>query len=62
MVGFKINTPQINNKKESLKKVNRERFEFIMDAERDKKIIEHLNNQPNKAEYIRQLILKDINK
>lgn len=54
---FEIKT---NFVKQKPKVVNRVRFEFIMDAEKDKKIIERLNNQPNKADYIRKLIKKDI--
>lgn len=54
---FEIKT---NFVKQKPKVVNRVRFEFIMDAEKDKKIIERLNKQSNKADYIRKLIKKDI--
>ena len=38
------------------------RFEFVMEKITDKKIIEWLEKQPNKAMYIRNLILQDIKK
>ena len=46
----------------NIKPVNRVRFEFVMDAVRDKAIVDKLSKQSNKAEYIRGLILKDIKK
>lgn len=41
-------------------KGTRVRFELIFDSIRDWELIEYLNKQPNKAEYIRQLIREDI--
>ncbi len=41
-------------------KNNRRRFEFIMDEISDKDIIEMLDSQANKADYIRRLIRADI--
>ena len=38
------------------------RFEFVMDKFTDRKIIEWLDKQPNKAMYIRNLIEKDMKK
>lgn len=40
-------------------KGTRVRLEITMDSVTDKKIIDKLNKQKNKAEYIRQLILRD---
>ena len=40
----------------------KKRFEFVMDEFTDKKIIEWLEKQPNKAMYIRNLITQDIKK
>lgn len=40
----------------------KKRFEFQMDEFTDKKIIEWLNKIPNKGQYIRDLILKDLKK
>ena len=58
-MGFEIKT---NFVKEKPKKVGRVRFEFIMDSDRDAKIIDRLNKQSNKADYIRRLITEDIKK
>lgn len=43
-------------------KTTRKRFELIFDVLRDRELIAHLEKQPNKAEYIRGLIKKDIKK
>ena len=53
-VGFNIGAPQ--EKKYPM----RYRFEFIMDYQRDKELIEHLEKQSNRGDYIRQLIAKDL--
>lgn len=42
--------------------MEKKRFEFVMDKITDKKIIEWLEKQPNKGQYIRNLILQDIKK
>ena len=43
-------------------KTTRKRFEIVLDVLRDKKIIEHLEKQPNKSEYVRNLIREDLKK
>ena len=58
-MGFEIKTGFV---KEKPKKVGRVRFEFIMDSDRDGEVIKKLNEQSNKADYIRRLIQEDINK
>lgn len=42
------------------KTTDRYRFEISLDPMKDKEIIEKLEEQPNKSEYIRQLIRVDI--
>lgn len=41
---------------------DRVRFEMTFDSVVDKDVINKLNQQPNKADYIRELIRKDIKK
>lgn len=60
MIGFEIKTPYGKNAKP--KKTSRYRFEFIMDEFRDKDLIEKLESQKNKADYIRKLIQEDIDR
>lgn len=57
MIGFEIKTPTQTKKPKV--KPTRYRFEFIMDVERDKELIERLESQPNKADYLRNLIRRD---
>lgn len=42
------------------KTTDRERFEIALDPIADKDIVEHLNRQPNKSDYVRRLIRKDL--
>ena len=58
-MGFEIKTGFTKPKPQ---KVGRVRFEFIMDSTRDSEVIKKLNSQPNKADYIRRLIVEDIKK
>ena len=44
------------------RKLTKKRFELVFDIFRDKKLIEKLEKQPNKADYIRGLIEEDIKK
>ena len=44
------------------KNPTRERFEIALDKTRDKDVIKRLNQEPNKSEYVRRLILEDIKK
>lgn len=57
-IGFEIKTPTQGVTKP--KRSTRYRFEFILDTERDKKLIQKLESQANKAEYLRSLIQKDL--
>lgn len=43
-------------------KTTRKRFELIFDVLRDRELIAHLEKQPNKAEYVRNLIREDLKK
>ena len=56
-MGFEIKTGFVKSKPS---KTGRVRFEFIMDSFKDEAIIKKLNAQRNKADYIRNLIVKDI--
>ena len=42
------------------KNPNRERFEIALDAVTDKDVVEQLNKQINKSEYVRKLVRDDI--
>jgi len=42
------------------KTTTRERFEIALDPTVDQDIIEYLNTKPNKSDYVRQLIRKDM--
>jgi len=44
------------------KTTSRERFEIALDAFADRDIVEMLNKQPNKSDYIRRLVREDIKK
>ena len=46
--------------KEKPIKDTRYRFEIVLDATRDKELIRYLEKQPNKSQYIRDLIREDI--
>lgn len=43
-------------------KTKTKRYTFTFNKVNDKEIIEHLDNVPNKNDYIRQLILEDMQK
>ena len=57
-----ISEKQLNAYKKYVKKLARYTIQFNKENDADIKIIEHLKKIPNKNDYIRQLIIKDMEK
>lgn len=63
MIGYRIinidkKTKKVKAKKP--KKATKMRVEISIDTVKDKKMVEKLNSVPNRSDYIRSLIAKDI--
>lgn len=52
----------VNQSTYKWKKANTRCINVRFNLERDKEVLDHIDKQPNKADYIRRLILEDIKK